>query len=279
MSRKLASLALALAATACADDPTAPEQARDADPANAALIFFSSSYQASVLPLDNGAAINGSGAVVGTAGGLGVFYSGGVTTPLAVPAGFNYVTPVDVINDGRVLARANGSQGPGAFYYASATSQPVNITGPYWAEPHAMNNQGVAVGRYGAPGRTWGAFRWTPSSGLADITPAGFELGWATDISDGGYVLGWVQLGNDVSNYLWNPGSSAGVVVPLVTTYQALSGGVLVRHPTIGSATWSPWYGYTAAGSDPVGHRVAKISPNGRYVGSFTDPLSGQSRA
>src|SRR5215208_926351 len=279
MSRKLTYLAFALGATACTADVTEPKAAAPGPDASALLFYSVWGYQASALPLDYGAAINGAGNVVGTLGGQGAYYAQGVTTTLPLLSSVAYVTPVDLLDDGRILARGNGTQGPKALYYFNATTAPIDIAAPYWAEPHAMNNQGVAVGRFGAPGRSWGAFRWTAATGAVDITPAGYELGWATDVSATGYAIGWVQLGNTVYNYLWNPASSAGVVVPSVTTYQALNGGVLVRHPTIGSATWSTYYGYTAAGPDPVGHRVTKISSNGRYVGSFTDPTTDQSRA
>ncbi len=263
-------------ATARAADDTAPKAARSPGAPN---FFWFNSYQVSVLPLEYGAAINSSGAVVGTApDGRGVYYAGGVSTPLALLSGFTRVMPVDLVDDGRILARGTGPEGPRALYYYAATASPINISAPRWAEPHAMNNQGVAVGRFGPPGRVWGAFRWTAAGGMADITPAAYDLGWVTDISENGYAVGWVQLFNNVYSYRWNPGGSAGVVLPSSIHHrQALNSGVLVGHSTMGSAIWSPW-SLTAVGPDPSRYAVAKISPRGRLIGNHLDAATGANR-
>ena len=292
MSRRLAYLPLVLAAAACAPDATAPTAARQPAPsalyvgtlADFELAYFqyptATDYQPSALPLESAAAINSSGAIVGMLGGAGVYYSQGVTTTLPLPSNISKVTPVDVIDDGRILTRGNSPQGTKSLLYFSPTAAPIDIAAPYWSEPYAMNNQGEAVGRFGAPGRSWGAFRWTPATGVRDITPPGYDLGWVTHLSESGYAAGWVQLGNDVHEYRWNPGGLPGAVSPSrVVLYQALEGGsILVKHPTLGSATWSLSGAYTATGPEPVNLRVVKISPNGRNVGNFKDAATGQSR-
>jgi hypothetical protein len=281
MSHKLACLATILVATACTTDPTEPRTTRaPATPSLALIPIFG--YQPSVLPLEYGAAMNAAGDVVGTLGGKGVHYTyaTGAITALALPPTVTEVTPVDVVNDGRILARGNGPQGPKALYYPSPTGSPIDIAAPRWAEPSAMNEQGVAVGRFGAGERAWSAFRWSASSGLADITPPGVDMAWPTDISETGYIVGTIQTGNLATGYRWDALGGPGVALPSTfSVYQALKGGsVLVRDPAIGSAIWSPT-ALTGAGPDPVRLLVVKISPVGRFVGNFTDPLTRAQRA
>ena len=267
----VAAIVAAIVVAACAQDATAPSDptpARLPDAPSSYVALFG--YQATVLPLDRGAAINSAGAVVGTLAGQGAYYAQGVTTTLALLPTVTSVTPVALLDDGRILAQGNGPQGPKALYYPAPHGSPIDIAAPGWAEPTAMNNAGIAVGRYGPHSGGWGGFRWSAATGLVDITPPGYDLAWATNISRGGYVIGWVQLGNTVSNFRWNLSGTGGVVLPhgLVMTQPLDDGSVLVRLPTLGSAIWAPW-GTRPVGPDPSRLFVDKISPNGRYVGFF----------
>jgi hypothetical protein len=211
--------------------------------------------------------------------GVHYTYATGAVTALALPPTVTKVTPVDVVNDGRILARGNGPQGPKALYYPGPTAAPIDIAAPRWAEPSAMNEQGVAVGRYGPGDRSWGAFRWSPSGGLADITPAGVDLAWPSDVSETGYVAGIIQIGNDVTGYRWDALGGPGAALPSAFgVYQALTGGgVLGRDSVIGSAIWSPT-AITGAGPDPARLLVVRISPVGRFVGNHRDPLTRAQR-
>ncbi len=284
MFRKPAPLVFTLAAlAACATDPTTSPTSTTGTttdrPELALLPIFG--YQATVLPLDLGRAINAVGDVVGTEGGKGMYweYKTGTTIALPVPATVDYITPVDVVDDGRVLARGNGMQGPKAFYYPSRSAAPIDIVPQRWAEPESMNDDGVAVGRYGND-RGWGGWRWTPDGGVVDITPPGFDFAWPLDISPKGYVMGWVQLGNAVTGYAWKPVGAPGAALPSgLAVYQALDGGgVLVRAPGLGSAIWTP-ASLTGVGPDPLRYHVERISPIGRLVGSVTDPDTRSRRA
>ena len=64
------------------------------------------------------------------------------------------------------------------------------------------------------------------------------------------------------------------------TVVQVLEDGrVLVRFPPDVSAIWSPTAGVSPAGPNSDVLVVKKISPSGRYVGSYEDPITGKSRA
>ena len=280
MPRQLAPLALALAAAACAPDATAPAAPRESAPRPLVFAAFLS-YQPTVLPLRTAKAINGSGAVVGTvANEQGAHHAQGVTTILSVPLGHTRVVPVDLLDDGRILAKGEGPQGSTALLYASAaTASPLAIAGRFGTTATAMNNQGVAVGTSFLTGQR--AFRWTAATGAVDITPAGCESSSVLDISETGFVLGRVGCGGVSDVIVWSPGSSSGVALPRdFFPIQALSdGSVLGRFPGIGSAVWSQWSGVTGAGQNPSAFPVRKVSPNGRYVGTFVDAATGRTRA
>ena len=292
MSRQLAPFALALALTltlaagACAPDaPTAPAAASRPRALISAYVFSSDGYQPSVLPLRSAVAINRWGAIIGrTPDGKGVYYSSsGVLVQLKLPLTSTLmVHPVDLLDDGRIVATGVSASGLKALYYSNPWASPISIAGSSWATASAMNSQGVAVGYYQAPGARHTAFRWTPSGGLVEIAPAGCDESVALDISDGGHVVGWVECGSDSTGFRWNPGSSEGMRLPSgFSGRRALDGGsVLGRHPTIGSTIWwSATLALAGAGPNPALLGVSRISPNGRYVGSSTDPVTGQSRA
>ena len=287
MSRHLVALAAAaLAATAaCAPDATAPAPARQPAP-SALLVGSLSSYQATVLPLRYGAAINSSGAVVGTMpDGTGVYYANGAPTVLLPLTPFDTVTPSGLTNDGRIIAREGGPSGARALYYASPTTSAIDIAAPHWGDPTGLNDQGVVVGRYRPAGPTGrdAAFRWTlGSSGVTSIQPAGCEESFPLDLSESGYATGKVLCGGTNKWYRWNPGGAAGVLLPTGVTWalQPLENGrVLVRYPYDRSSTWGPTSGFFGAGPNPDGLFVQKISLNGRFIGTYTDPITERSRA
>ena len=188
MSRRPAYIALVLAVTvaAGAPDATAPTDAPRPGPASP-LLVSRYGYQASVLPLQSAAAINRSGAVVGRlANGLGGYYANGITTVLALPSdgSADRVDPVDLLDDGRILARGYVQGWPWpqrALYYPSRTSGPVVIAVPSYPtltiHAFAMNGQGRA-------------FRWSSSTGFTNITPPGQAIAEAFDIAETGQIVG-----------------------------------------------------------------------------------------
>jgi probable HAF family extracellular repeat protein len=138
--------------------------------------------------------INSAGAIAGTAyvdgQPHGVVWNGGTGNPLSTTdlgAGV-YATG---INDPGVVVGGNGH----AFVLANGVYQDLGVLpGGDWSSAYGINNSGTVVGYGNLASGNFGAFEWTPQSGMLQLGTFGGADSYATDINNDGEVIGYASL-------------------------------------------------------------------------------------
>jgi hypothetical protein len=212
-------LFLAFVVAAC-DATTAPPQPERREPPPS-LALVTQGYVATQLPIYP-SGINDNGVIVGTVGVYAARYHNGAMTILPRLPGVSGNHLGDAINRQGAMAGhiANGR----GLFWAGPTQFPQQIIAPNFGPgsapvtPYAINGSNVVVGSFRNSVGTR-AFRWTPSGGLADITPRGFSSAVAADINDAGYVVGHGDLSTGTGTQRvalrWAPGAgSAASILP-----------------------------------------------------------------
>jgi len=133
--------------------------------------------------------INSAGVIAGTAyvdgQPHGVLWNGNATTDLG--AGI-YATG---INDPGVVVGGNGH----AFVLANGVYQDLGVLpGGNWSSAYGINNSGTVVGYGSLASGNFGAFVWTPQSGMQQLGTFGGPNSYATGLNNNGEVIGYASL-------------------------------------------------------------------------------------
>lgn len=133
--------------------------------------------------------INSAGVIAGTSyvdgQPHGVVWNGSTTTDLG--AGI-YATG---INDPGVVVGGNGH----AFVLTNGIYQDLGVLGGgSWSSAYGINNSGTVVGYGSLASGNFGAFVWTPHSGMQQLGTFGGPNSYATGINNSSEVIGYASL-------------------------------------------------------------------------------------
>jgi probable HAF family extracellular repeat protein len=135
--------------------------------------------------------INSAGVIAGTAyvdgQPHGVIWNGNGPTTTDLGAGI-YATG---INDPGVVVGGNGH----AFVLVNGVYQDLGVLpGGNWSSAYGINNSGTVVGYSSLASGNFGAFVWTPQSGMQQLGTFGGPDSYATGINNNGEVIGYASL-------------------------------------------------------------------------------------
>ncbi|HKE96184.1 MAG TPA: hypothetical protein VKB34_17885 [Povalibacter sp.] len=251
-----------------------PDQSTDrmqSGAANASVLIRPFGYSMSIVPLDYAFAINNSGAIVGRVGGNAAMYSGGVVTILPGKAGYTDLEADDISNSGMIVGSGMSAGHRRALYWQSAASAPLDMSGlGRYTFPQSINSQGTVVGYYYPTAMTDlpQGFRWTPSTGMVNITPSGAQQAQPFDVSDTGYVAGqawYTGLGQQVVR--WYPNGAVGRITGPGFARRAMDNGSVFGSGSSGQTLWDLHNTPTLIGPAPQTHFVQQRSSADRWVG------------
>jgi probable HAF family extracellular repeat protein len=206
------------------------------------------------LPFGVATAINNSGVITGSTGGLsvsvpdGYVYSGGVATVLTPLSGFVSAWPNAINSSGQVVGyvRDSGATTFQAFLYSGGVMSGLGtLTGGTNSWATGINTSGQIVGyATNASGRSE-AFLYTNGIMVGLGTLTGYSDSFATAINDQGQIAGYVaDLAGNTQAFLYSGGTMRGLgSLPgyAESRAAAINGkGDIVGYaaPTLGSGAW-----------------------------------------
>jgi probable HAF family extracellular repeat protein len=230
------------------------------------------------LPLDQATDMNDSGLIVGSKNGLAAVYVNGAVQMLASPQGYTDVVAWAVSSNGIIVGSGMSAGHQRPLRWSSYQAPGMDI-GSYarYTQPTSVNASGVIVG-YTIASATSSprAFRYSSSTGMVDIHPAGWDLSQAFHISNSGYIAGFTNGGNNEGYAArWYPSGAVGSIARgtgnrafedgrILGTAFLTSGGQSAR-------IWDLSNTVTLVGPSPTTHFVNQISAAGRMVGVTND--------